>query len=278
MCDKNLFNGVGVVIDDHVLNKNEHNDKIIQLVDFLENEKHLPLVKYVQLPDYIDISALLAINFLLLDWDLSGLSDDFGMPISSPALKENAIIDNIKFIKKITESVVVPIFIFSNDPVDEIKNRLVDENILGDDNDAGFPIFIKRKSDLFDESGQCIMFDLINNWLNTIPSIYVTQKWKTAYLDAINGMALDMRTASPFWPNLLWNCYTSDGVNPSEEISSLINQNALSRIQPVEFDENILSVKKTCDEDILKSLLERQRFIKNEYRRNRQTLWSAYSR
>lgn len=100
MCDKNLFNGVGVVIDDHVLNKNEHNDKIIQLVDFLENEKHLPLVKYVQLPDYIDISALLAINFLLLDWDLSGLSDDFGMPISSPALKENAIIDNIKFIKK----------------------------------------------------------------------------------------------------------------------------------------------------------------------------------
>ena len=33
MCDKNLFNGVGVVIDDHVLNKNEHNDKIIQLVD-----------------------------------------------------------------------------------------------------------------------------------------------------------------------------------------------------------------------------------------------------
>lgn len=265
MCDKNLFNGVGVVIDDHVLNKNEHNDKIIQLVDFLENEKHLPLVKYVQLPDYIDISALLAINFLLLDWDLSGLSDDFGMPISSPALKENAIIDNIKFIKKITESVVVPIFIFSNDPVDEIKNRLVDENILGDDNDAGFPIFIKRKSDLFDESGQCIMFDLINNWLNTIPSIYVTQKWKTAYLDAINGMALDMRTASPFWPNLLWNCYNSDGVNPSEEISSLINQNALSRIQPVEFDENILSVKKTCDEDILKSLLERQRFIKNEY-------------
>lgn len=277
MGDKNLFNGVGVVIDDHVLNKNEHDDKIIQLVDFLENEKHLPLVKYVQLPDYIDISALLAINFLLLDWDLSGLSDDFGMPISSPALKENTIIDNIKFIKKITESVVVPIFIFSNDPVDEIKNRLVEENILGDDNDAGFPIFIKRKSDLFDESGQCIMFDLINNWLNTIPSIYVTQKWKTAYLDAINGMALDMRTASPFWPNLLWNCYTSDGVNPSEEISSLINQNALSRIQPVEFDGEILS--EIVDDDnksALKNVLERQCFLKKDKLQNQSTTGDIY--
>ena len=91
------------------------------------------------------------------------------------------------------------------------------------------------------------------------------QKWKTAYLEAINGMALDMREASPFWPNLLWTCFKDDGVNPSEEISSLINQNALSRIQPVEFDEGILSIKKTCDEHLLKNLLERQCFMRNEY-------------
>lgn len=145
------------------------------------------MVKYVQLPNDIEISALFAINFVLLDWDMSGLNDEFGIPISTPLLKENAIIDNIKFIKKITQSVVIPIFIFSNDSVDEIKNRLKEENILEDDNDAVFPIFIKSKSDLFDESGQCIMFDLINTWLNTIPSIYVTQKWKNTYLEAING-------------------------------------------------------------------------------------------
>lgn len=264
MDDKNLFDGVGVVIDDHVLGNNEHDDKIIQLVDFLENKKHLPLVKYVQLPDDIEFSALFAINFVLLDWDLSGLNDDFGIPISTPLLKENAIIDNIKFIKKITQSVVIPIFIFSNDSVDEIKNRLKEENILEDDNDAVFPIFIKSKSDLFDESGQCIMFDLINTWLTTIPSIYVTQKWKNTYLEAINGMALEMRAASPFWPNLLWACYKKDGVNPSDEISSLINQNALSRIQPVEFDEEILSMVKSCDEHILKRLLESQCFMRNK--------------
>lgn len=278
MDDKNLFDGVGVVIDDHVLGNNEHDDKIIQLVDFLENKKHLPLVKYVQLPDDIEISALFAINFVLLDWDLSGLNDDFGIPISTPLLKENAIIDNIKFIKKITQSVVIPIFIFSNDSVDEIKNRLKEENILDDDNDAVFPIFIKSKSDLFDESGQCIMFDLINTWLNTIPSIYVTQKWKNTYLEAINGMALEMRAASPFWPNLLWACYKKDGVNPSEEISSLINQNALSRIQPVEFDEEILSDKGETNNVALKNVLERQCFLKKDKLQILSTTGDIYQR
>ena len=46
MDDEKLFDGVGVVIDDHVFNGEEYGDKIIQVVDYLENKKHLPLVKY----------------------------------------------------------------------------------------------------------------------------------------------------------------------------------------------------------------------------------------
>lgn len=54
MDDEKLFDGVGVVIDDHVFNGEEHGDKIIQVVDYLENKKHLPLVKYDKLPDDFD--------------------------------------------------------------------------------------------------------------------------------------------------------------------------------------------------------------------------------
>lgn len=169
----------------------------------------------------------------------------------------------VDFIKQVVDKVVIPIFIFSNEDVNSIKNTLSEYNIIDDDEKS--PIFILSKSELFDNDKKCIMFDKVNEWLKDTPSIYVTQKWKTAYLEAINGMALDMREASPFWPNLLWACYKSDGVNPSEEISSLINQNALSRIQPVEFDENILSCRKACDEHILKTLFERQCFMRNEY-------------
>ena len=248
-----------MVVDDHV---NSGNDAINGIVKYLENDNHLPLVKYENLPDDIESICFSSLSFLLLDWELNTLDVD-GFPIPDATLKAQNDRDNVDFIKHVVNKVVIPIFIFSNEDVNSIKNTLSQNHIIDDDEKS--PIFILSKSELFDNEKKCIMFDKVNEWLKKTPSIYVTQKWKTAYLEAINGMALDMREASPFWPNLLWNCYTSDGVNPSEEISSLINQNALSRILPVEFNQNILSGRKACDEHILKSLLERQCFMRNEY-------------
>lgn len=260
MKNENLFNGIGMVVDDQV---NSGEDKAIDgIVKYLENDNHLPLVKYEDLPDNIESICFSSLSFLLLDWELNTLVVD-GSPIPDATLKAQNARDNVEFIKQVVAKVVIPIFIFSNGDVNSIKNTLSQNHIIDDDEKS--PIFILNKSELFDNEKKCIMFDKVNEWLKKTPSIYVTQKWKTAYLEAINGMALDMREASPFWPNLLWTCYKDDGVNPSEEISSLINQNALSRIQPVEFDEGILSIKKTCDEHLLKNLLERQCFMRNEY-------------
>ena len=259
MENENLFKGIGMVVDDHV---NSGNDAINGIVKYLENDNHLPLVKYENLPDDIESICFSGLSFLLLDWELNTLDVD-GFPIPDATLKAQNARDNVDFIKHVVNKVVIPIFIFSNEDVNSIKNTLSQNHIIDDDEKS--PIFILSKSELFDNEKKCIMFDKVNEWLKKTPSIYVTQKWKTAYLEAINGMALDMREASPFWPNLLWSCYTSDGVNPSEEISSLINQNALSRILPIEFDQNILSGRKACDENILKSLLERQCFMRNEY-------------
>lgn len=261
MKNENLFKGIGMVVDDQV---NSGEDKAIDgIVKYLENDNHLPLVKYEDLPDNIESICFSSLSFLLLDWELNTLVNVDDSPIPIATLKAQNARDNVDFIKQVVAKVVIPIFIFSNEDVNSIKNTLSQNHIIDDDEKS--PIFILNKSELFDNEKKCIMFDKVNEWLKKTPSIYVTQKWKTAYLEAINGMALDMREASPFWPNLLWTCYKDDGVNPSEEISSLINQNALSRIQPVEFDEGILSIKKTCDEHLLKNLLERQCFMRNEY-------------
>lgn len=261
MKNENLFKGIGMVVDDQV---NSGKDKAIDgIVKYLENDNHLPLVKYEDLPDNIESICFSSLSFLLLDWELNTLVNVDDSPIPIATLKAQNARDNVDFIKQVVAKVVIPIFIFSNEDVNSIKNTLSQNHIIDDDEKS--PIFILNKSELFDNEKKCIMFDKVNEWLKKTPSIYVTQKWKTAYLEAINGMALDMREASPFWPNLLWTCYKDDGVNPSEEIFSLINQNALSRIQPVEFDEGILSIKKTCDEHLLKNLLERQCFMRNEY-------------
>ena len=261
MKNENLFKGIGMVVDDQV---NSGKDKAIDgIVKYLENDNHLPLVKYEDLPDNIESICFSSLSFLLLDWELNTLVNVDDSPIPIATLKAQNARDNVDFIKQVVAKVVIPIFIFSNEDVNSIKNTLSQNHIIDDDEKS--PIFILNKSELFDNEKKCIMFDKVNEWLKKTPSIYVTQKWKTAYLEAINGMALDMREASPFWPNLLWTCFKDDGVNPSEEISSLINQNALSRIQPVEFDDGILSIKKTCDEHLLKNLLERQCFMRNEY-------------
>lgn len=261
-----------MVVDDHV---NSGNDAINGIVKYLENDNHLPLVKYENLPDDIESICFSGLSFLLLDWELNTLDVD-GFPIPDATLKAQNARDNVDFIKHVVNKVVIPIFIFSNEDVNSIKNTLSQNHIIDDDEKS--PIFILSKSELFDNEKKCIMFDKVNEWLKKTPSIYVTQKWKTAYLEAINGMALDMREASPFWPNLLWTCYKNDGVNPSEEISSLINQNALSRIQPVEFDEEILSDKGDANNVALKNVLERQCFLKKDKLQILSTTGDIYQR
>lgn len=262
-----------MVVDDHVY---RGNDVINGIVKYLENDNHLPLVKYEALPDKIESICFSNLSFLLLDWELNTLVDDDGLPIQDATLKAQNARENVDFIKQVVDKVVIPIFIFSNEDVNSIKNTLSEYNIIDDDEKS--PIFILSKSELFDNDKKCIMFDKVNEWLKKTPSIYVTQKWKTAYLDAINVMALDMREASPFWPNLLWACYKSDGVNPSEEISSLINQNALSRIQPVEFDDEILSNIEDDNNCALKNVLERQCFLKKDKLQLLSTTGDIYQR
>ena len=166
---------------------------------------------------------------------------------------------------------------FSNNSVDYIRNRLIAENVLKDDAAESLPIFIKSKDELFDGNGKCIMFDLVYKWLKTVPSIYVVQKWKEIYFAAVNSMALDLSQSSINWPSILWKSYVKDGVDPSEELSSLINQNILSRIQPVVFDSQILDLDMTCDSVALAEILNKQRFINNANLRETSSTGDLYA-
>lgn len=182
MKNENLFKGIGMVVDDQV---NSGEDKAIDgIVKYLENDNHLPLVKYEDLPDNIESICFSSLSFLLLDWELNTLVVD-GSPIPIATLKAQNARDNVDFIKQVVAKVVIPIFIFSNEDVNSIKNTLSQNHIIDDDEKS--PIFILNKSELFNNEEKCIMFDKVNEWLKKTPSIYVTQKWKTAYLDAING-------------------------------------------------------------------------------------------
>ena len=122
MENENLFKGIGMVVDDQV---NSGKDKAIDgIVKYLENDNHLPLVKYEDLPDNIESICFSSLSFLLLDWELNTLVNVDGSPIPNAALKAQNACDNVDFIKQVVAKVVIPIFIFSNEDVNSIKNTL----------------------------------------------------------------------------------------------------------------------------------------------------------
>lgn len=127
MKNENLFKGIGMVVDDQV---NSGEDKAIDgIVKYLENDNHLPLVKYEDLPDNIESICFSSLSFLLLDWELNTLVVD-GSPIPDATLKVQNARDNVEFIKQVVAKVVIPIFIFSNEDVNSIKNTLSQNHII----------------------------------------------------------------------------------------------------------------------------------------------------
>lgn len=92
MENENLFKGIGMVVDDHVY---RGNDVINGIVKYLENDNHLPLVKYEALPDKIESICFSNLSFLLLDWELNTLVDDdglFKMQLLRPKMPEKMLI------------------------------------------------------------------------------------------------------------------------------------------------------------------------------------------
>lgn len=59
---KELFSGIGVVIDDEINNEKSTINKIAQSF----RQANIPLLTYPSLPDENDIKSFLSVNFILL--------------------------------------------------------------------------------------------------------------------------------------------------------------------------------------------------------------------
>ena len=131
-----LFSGIGMVVDDQVYNQ-DSSDKIIRIVENLES-KGFPLVKYADVPN-VSLVNIAKFSFVLLDWELVSISDEEGNPIPHASeLEKSARASLLQFIKRILKDCYLPIFIFSNSGVEDIKKELQDNKIDVDN----IPIFI----------------------------------------------------------------------------------------------------------------------------------------
>ncbi|MFC2165382.1 hypothetical protein ACFLT2_10360 [Acidobacteriota bacterium] len=254
---RDLFNGIAIVIDDEIEEESANIKNLIQQL----RKKKMPYITYDALPEEATIDHFDGISFILLDWKLipKEISESVIEGVKTPdTLSESQIVENIDFIKKIKERYFVPIFIFTNEDVEVIINKLKENDLFYEDKKNS--IFVKRKEELV---GRIKLFIEIEKWAKNMPSIYIMKVWDKEYQRSKNSLFNELYQKNPSWPKILWKCFEADKVDKSKELGEVITRNLYTRMSQLKFDENILKkrgLKKSKEE--IRKVLEGERFIK----------------
>ena len=244
-----LFNGIGVIIDEEI-GKKASGDGINKIYKYMLN-KNIPLLAYTSIPDPKVIQNFRNLSFLVLDWNLHNL------PIIPPAL----IDENIQFIEEINSLCFIPIFIFTNEDPHDIELTLAAKGLF--DANKSNNIFVKSKSEI--KSGT-ILFSTIAKWVKKVPSIYVMKRWEYNTHKATSKLFHDLNGISSNWVSILMNTYYDDVGAENAEIGNLLFNNLLSTCAPLILDKSIVhKTKNTISKTDLRKLLEREKFIKDDY-------------
>ncbi|MDR0822166.1 MAG: hypothetical protein LBN20_00085 [Endomicrobium sp.] len=261
-----LFNGVAIVIDDE-LGDPEKKANIFGIVEQI-NKAKIPVVCYRELPNDDEIRHFKNISFLILDWKLlpkNSATDSLPEVKEPESLKEYYEDNNINFINKLSKICFCPIFIFSNEHSNEIKQRLIAEKlyIAGKSN----RISVHRKSSIIKPRK---LFAVISQWLSQNPSMYVLKKWEYEYRKTINSFFNEFQEINPNWTHIMWNCFEKDNKQENDdyslELGDLLAKNIFTRMAPFEFKKEILAKKnKTSNPDDLRKILEGGRYLSKKY-------------
>lgn len=230
---RELLSGIGVVIDDALhpdaaASDDDDRDRIVDIVAQFESEWSLPFFKTGNMPpDDAWANLLDSASFVLLDWKLwpDGAPDE---------LRRHGIRKNRQFVEE-ARAYSVPVFIFTNEDLDEIKYHL--RHVYDDEALAKSFVFIQRKEELL--SNGMLELRVIHNWVSGNASVYALKKWDQLFRAARKDLFSAMYTGSPEWPRVFWRSYEEDGVDPGLALTEMINDSLRGRMQFNAFDEEI---------------------------------------
>lgn len=137
---KDLLSGIAVVIDDKIEeDRDKDPDRILEIVNQLEQEWNLPFYKEIKIPPKGTWPNLLqAASFILLDWKL--------WPTATSEQERDGIKKNIEFIKQ-AKDYFVPVLIFTNEDPEDIKSELPPDVYQEETAEKSF-VFVQQKKEL----------------------------------------------------------------------------------------------------------------------------------
>lgn len=226
---KSFLSSTALVIDDEIIDTNSTISKIV-----LELENHGTLfVKRRDLPDILE--SLSNISFIILDWDLTKKEEEDLLPIGvslGEALLASKKDEIIRFIKNIVTNYFIPIFIFSREDAERIKNCLVGDEQLKNAIEKS-KIFICNKNSL--QNG--LVINSLDDWLNNSMTVYTFKIMEEAIEKAKHRFFNEMFECDPNWPCHVYQTLQKDNpVDINSDFQEFLMTSYVSTIESIQFD------------------------------------------
>jgi hypothetical protein len=264
VADPSLFHGIAMLIDDDIVDA----DAGIRTIQTQLEAEGCHVVQMSGLPTKAGLPNLRGFSFFVLDWNLYGRAHrdpETGLPLPVPEqVKAQNTADVIDFLKRLKTVCVAPVFIFTDEIIEEVEEEIKQHAELHDPTDPSH-ILVRSKKDVSDSG----IFNVLSEWMKKAPSVYVLKKWERTYEAAKTQLFLDFYHNSVHWPLVMWTTYKQDNVDASVELGNLIGRNLLSRMTPFHFDlEPFQTAVEAIDaqagkgETVVLKVLEGERFLK----------------
>lgn len=254
---QDIFHNPVVVIDDEI---GEKESEICQIRDEIR-KLSIPTIDYDDIPDEEVIKNLSNISFIIMDWNFEKChreSFDFGdidEEIEYPdGMKREDRSKVISFVKSIIENYTVPVFFFTAEATEEIKEIMTEEGI---EEAAISQIFFCEKTDLLEPNA---MVERIIGWIEERPAVYVLKKWETEAAITKNKLFLDLNSKSTYWAGTVWETIQHDG-DRNYEFTSFLNRQFVNRFDTIAFDGKWINKTGTIRYDELREIIQAERYI-----------------
>lgn len=231
-----VVRGAAVVIDDRIGQETDIDDLLTQLRD-----QSVPTVELRELPPTEALVHWKQFALIVMDWALTDVEDDSkieipqGVPVPS-TLTQDVINRNVDFIAALLEQTALPIFIATNESVDDVNTALHDA--FADT----FPIHRERVHVFSKSELKPNLFERIGKWISSRPALHVLETWRRSYVEAEIDVFHQFSQAQHDWVASIHRAAKADEAEIGVTLRDLIAANILNRIGPlqVQLDEVVI--------------------------------------